>query len=54
MPTKIIQKQFKRIETKYILEKTVLKQVLQDLEAYMEADAYATSTITNIYFDTLV
>lgn len=52
MPTKIIQKQFKRIETKYILEKTVLKQLLQDLEVYMEADAYATSTITNIYFDT--
>ena len=50
--TLIIQKQFKRIETKYILEKAVLNQVLQDLEPHLEADTYATSTITNIYFDT--
>lgn len=52
MGTKIIQKQFKRIETKYIIEKDVLPQLLEDLRDYIEADAYATSTITNIYFDT--
>lgn len=36
--TLIIQKQFKRIETNYILEKAVLNQVLQDLEPHLEAD----------------
>ncbi len=52
MGTKIIQKQFKRIETKYIIEKDVLPQLLENLRDYIEADAYATSTITNIYFNT--
>lgn len=52
MGTKIIQKQFKRIETKYIIEKDVLPQLLEDLKDYIEADAYATSPITNIYLDT--
>lgn len=51
MKTKILQKQFKRKETKYIVEKATLALLLEELSAYMEADEYATSTITNIYFD---
>lgn len=52
MAVKIIQKQFQRIETKYIIKKSLLPQLLADLKGYIEEDTYATSTITNIYFDT--
>lgn len=51
MKTRMIQKQFKRRESKYIVDKKVLVQLEKDLKEYMVADEYATSTITNIYFD---
>lgn len=51
MTKTIIQKQFKRIETKYILNKSQLKHLLVDLNQYMLADDFAQSTITNVYFD---
>ncbi|MDG3131742.1 polyphosphate polymerase domain-containing protein [Streptococcus suis] len=51
MKTRIIQKQFKRKETKYILDKETLECLEKDLQTYMRLDEFATSTITNIYFD---
>lgn len=51
MTKKILQKQFKRVETKYILDKSHLDQLRLDLEQHMVADDFAQSTITNIYFD---
>lgn len=51
MKTRIIQKQFKRKETKYILDKETLECLEKDLQNYMRLDEFATSTITNIYFD---
>lgn len=51
MTKKIIQKHFKRIETKYILNNMALADVMADLNRHMLADEFAQSTITNIYFD---
>lgn len=51
MKTRIIQKQFKRKETKYILDKKTLECLEKDLQTHMTLDEFATSTITNIYFD---
>lgn len=51
MKTKIVQKQFRRKESKYIVDKKVFAQLQAELEEYMLADDYAKSTITNIYFD---
>lgn len=51
MKTRIVQKQFKRKETKYILDKATFALFEKDLQQYMVADEFATSTITNIYFD---
>lgn len=51
MKTQIIQKQFKRKESKYILDKAILYAFLEDLCPYMVADEFAQSTITNVYFD---
>lgn len=51
MKTRVVQKQFKRKETKYILDKATFALLEQDLQAHMEADEFAKSTITNIYFD---
>lgn len=51
MKTRIIQKQFKRKESKYILNKVVWERFSQEMAAYMTQDEFATSTITNIYFD---
>lgn len=51
MKTRIVQKQFKRKETKYILDKKTLECLEKDLQTYMTLDEFATSTITNIYFD---
>lgn len=47
-----IQTTFKRIETKYILDQDTLIRLQEDLKAHLVPDAYPTSTITNIYFDT--
>lgn len=51
MKTKIVQKHFRRKESKYIVDKAVLAPFQKELEKYMVADDYAKSTITNIYFD---
>ncbi|MFC3929091.1 polyphosphate polymerase domain-containing protein [Streptococcus caprae] len=46
-----VQKKFKRKETKYIVDKETFALFAEDLKSYMVADDFATSTITNIYFD---
>lgn len=51
MKTRVVQKQFKRKETKYIVDKETFALLEQDLQQHMVADEFATSTITNIYFD---
>ncbi|MGT2910806.1 polyphosphate polymerase domain-containing protein [Streptococcus cameli] len=51
MKTRMIQKQFKRMESKYILDKSTFLQMKKELEQYMQSDEFAASTITNIYFD---
>lgn len=51
MKTRIVQKQFKRKETKYILDKKTFECLEKDLQTHMMLDEFATSTITNIYFD---
>ncbi len=43
---------FKRIETKYVVSKDNLGDLLADLKEYLVEDDYPTSTISNIYFDT--
>ncbi|MGT2754386.1 polyphosphate polymerase domain-containing protein [Streptococcus ovis] len=47
-----LQTTFKRIETKYIIEKENLATLMADLKHYLTEDDHPTSTITNIYFDT--
>lgn len=49
---KPIETSFKRIETKYIVAKTDLTNLIEDLKTYLVEDDYPTSTISNIYFDT--
>ncbi|MBF0786560.1 MULTISPECIES: polyphosphate polymerase domain-containing protein [unclassified Streptococcus] len=51
MKTKIVQKQFRRKESKYIVDKKVFVQLEAELKEHMVADDYAKSSITNIYFD---
>ncbi|WP_105113980.1 polyphosphate polymerase domain-containing protein [Streptococcus suis] len=51
MKTRIVQKQFKRKETKYIIDKETFALLEKDLKKHMVSDEFATSTITNIYFD---
>lgn len=41
-----------RIETKYVVSKTDLHDLIEDLKDYLVEDDYPTSTISNIYFDT--
>lgn len=48
----VVQKTFKRVETKYIVDKIVLADFLADLIEFMEADDFAKSSIANVYFDT--
>lgn len=47
-----LEKSFKRIEKKYIIDKNAIDDLLNDLKEYLVEDDYPTSTITNIYFDT--
>lgn len=47
-----IQTTFKRIETKYIIEKEDVASLMSDLKHYLVEDDHPTSTINNIYFDT--
>ena len=51
MKQKQIQTNFQRIETKYILDHATLDLLEKEMAPYLIADDYATSTITNIYFD---
>ena len=49
---KPIETSFKRIETKYVVDKADLANLIEDLKIYLVEDDYPTSTISNIYFDT--
>lgn len=49
---KQLETTFKRIETKYVVAKSDLDQLIQELKVYLVEDDYPTSTISNIYFDT--
>ena len=49
---KPIETSFKRIETKYVVSKTDLADLIEDLKTYLVEDDYPTSSISNIYFDT--
>ena len=51
MKQKQIQTNFQRIETKYILDRAMLARLKADMRPYLTADDYATSTISNVYFD---
>ena len=51
MTSQKLQTNFKRIETKYILDKGTLADLKRDLQDYLIDDDYARSTISNIYFD---
>lgn len=52
MTRQINQKEFKRVETKYLVQAQQLPALLQDLNQHMQADDFAQSTITSLYFDT--
>lgn len=43
---------FRRIETKYLLNKKQYNKLMKKLESYIVKDKYYKSTICNIYFDT--
>ncbi|MDD3430345.1 MAG: polyphosphate polymerase domain-containing protein [Oscillospiraceae bacterium] len=47
-----IQGVFKRIEKKYLLDKTQYQTLNDSLQKYMQADSYGKHTICNIYYDT--
>ena len=49
---KTVETSFKRIETKYVVNKEDLDDLLNDLKKYVVEDDYPISTISNIYFDT--
>ena len=49
---KPLETSFERIETKYVVSKTDLHDLIEDLKDYLVEDDYPTSTISNIYFDT--
>ena len=49
---KPLETSFERIETKYLVSKTDLQDLIEDLKDYLVEDDYPTSTIFNIYFDT--
>ena len=49
---KPLETSFERIETKYMVSKTDLQDLIEDLKDYLVEDNYPTSTISNIYFDT--
>lgn len=49
---KSLETRFKRVETKYLVARSDLADLMQDLKPYFIEDDYPTSTISNIYFDT--
>ena len=52
MAKKTFKDKFQRIETKYVISKETLADLLQEFEAYMAEDEHAYSTIGNLYYDT--
>lgn len=52
MTKQITQKEFKRIETKYLLPKEQLPEFLKEVRKHMREDDFARSTISSLYFDT--
>lgn len=52
MAKKTFKDKFQRIETKYVISKETLSDLLQEFEAYMAEDEHAYSTIGNLYYDT--
>ncbi len=46
-----IQKEFRRQEIKYILDRSVFEKLQKEFKAYLIKDNFAHSTITNVYFD---
>lgn len=46
-----IQKEFKRMEIKYIIDRATFKALQEELQVHLVADQYAHSIISNVYFD---
>lgn len=47
-----IQNVFQRYEIKYMISRVQRERIMRGMEAYMSEDAYGSSTICNLYFDT--
>lgn len=43
---------FKRYELKYLITKEQKREIVRDMDTYMELDEYGRTTIRNLYFDT--
>lgn len=52
MAEKFFQNHFQRFETKYIISKETLLDLLLEFEGYLVEDERAYSTINNLYYDT--
>lgn len=52
MTEKMIQKNFKRTELKYVIDHDIYQKLSEAFKDHLVADEFAQSTITNIYFDT--
>ena len=52
MAEKFFQNHFQRFETKYIISKENLLDLLLEFEGYLVEDERAYSTINNLYYDT--
>ena len=52
MAEKFFQHHFQRFETKYIISKETLLNLLLEFEGYLVEDERAYSTINNLYYDT--
>lgn len=52
MTNQFHQKNFKRLESKYLVPRQVLPAVMAALEPHMVEDDFTHSTITSLYFDT--
>ena len=52
MAKKTFKDKFQRFETKYVISKEVLANLLTEFEEHMVEDEHAYSTISNFYYDT--
>ena len=52
MAKKTFKDKFQRFETKYVISKEVLANLLTEFEEHMVEDDHAYSTISNLYYDT--